>query len=57
MARIVNVHHVDKGAFIKGNVEVDVEEVVMVFERSPTYAEVVERCKEELKWTNPNDVV
>ena len=36
MARIVNVHHVDKGAFIKGNVKVDVEEVVMVFERSPT---------------------
>ena len=57
MARIVNVHHVDKGAFIKGNVEVDVEEVVMVFERSPTYAEVVERCKEELKWSHHNDVV
>ena len=30
MARIVNVHHVDMGAFIKSNVEIDLEEVVMV---------------------------
>ena len=36
--------------------EVDLEEVVMVFEHSPTYAEVVERCKEG-KWTHRNDVV
>src|ERR1041385_5114919 len=57
MARIVNVHHVDKGAFIKGNVEVDLEEIAMVFENIPTYAEVVERCKEELKWTHRNYVV
>ena len=51
------MHRVDKGTFIKGNVEVDLEEVVMVFEHSPTYAEVVKRCKEELKWTHRNDVV
>ena len=57
MARIVNVHHVDKEAFIKGNSEFDLEEVEIVFEHSPTYAELVERCKEELKWTHQNDVV
>src|SRR3954465_3227890 len=57
MARIINVHHVDKEAFIKGNGEFDKEEVVVVFEHSPTYAELVERCKEELKWTHQNDVV
>jgi len=47
MARIVNVHHVDKEAFIKGNSEFYLEEVEIVFEHSPTYAELVERCKED----------
>ena len=47
----------DKEAFLKGNVEANLEEVLMVFARSPKYAEVVKRCKEELKWTDPNDEV
>ena len=51
------MHHVDKEAFIKGNSEFDLEEVEMVFEHSPTYVELVERCKEEFKWTHQNDVV
>ena len=56
MARIVNVHHVDKAAFLKGNTECDPEEVVMVFGTSPTYAEVVERVRNDLKWMEPSDV-
>ena len=56
MARIVNVHHVDKAAFLKGNTECDPEEVVMVFGTSPTYAEVVEKVRNDLKWMEPSDV-
>ena len=34
MSRIVNVHHVDFAAFMKGDVDyVDPEEIVMVFEK------------------------
>jgi hypothetical protein len=56
MARIVNVHHMDKAAFLKGNAEcVDPKEVVMVFTTSPTYAEVVERIRFDLKWMEPSD--
>jgi hypothetical protein len=43
MARIVSVHHVDKKAFLKGNDEVDLEEVAMVLDRSPNYVEVMEK--------------
>ena len=47
MARIVNVHHVDKEAFFSNNEEeiVDNGEKVMVFANSPTYAEVVARVR------------
>jgi hypothetical protein len=56
MARIVNVHHMNKAAFLKGNAEcVDPKEVVMVFTTSPTYAEVVERIRFDLKWMEPSD--
>lgn len=41
MKRIVHVHHVDKDAFLKGNIEPDPEELDLVFDRSPNYAEVV----------------
>ena len=34
MARIVHVHHVDKDAFLKGNIEPDPDELYLVFERS-----------------------
>src|SRR4051812_35848498 len=57
MARIVHVHHVDKDAFLKGNIEPDPDELDIVFERSPTYAEVLEKVRIELKWMDPCDVV
>src|SRR5664279_4030819 len=57
MDKIVSVHHVDKDAFLKGNIEHDPEEVVLVFDRNPNYAEVVEKVRIELNWMDPNDVV
>jgi hypothetical protein len=57
MARIANVHHIDKASYLKGNVDcVDPDEVVMVFATSPTYAEVLERVMMDLKWMEPSDV-
>ena len=56
MARIVSLHHVDKDAFLRGNVEADLHEVVMVFDTSPNYEEVVEKVRNELKWMDPSDV-
>jgi hypothetical protein len=35
---IVHVHHVDKDAFFKGNLEPNPEEVDLVFDRSPSFA-------------------
>jgi hypothetical protein len=55
MARIVSVHYVDKDEFMKGNVELDPDEVVMVFERSPNYVEVVEKVRIEFKSMSPTD--
>jgi hypothetical protein len=58
MARIVNVHYVDKEAFFSNNPEyVDNEEEVMVFGTSPTYVEVVARIREVLKWMDPMENV
>ena len=57
MSRIVHVHHVDKDAFLKGNMEPDPDEVDLVFERSPTYAEVLKQVRIELNWMDPSDVV
>ena len=57
MARIVHVHHVDKDAFLKGNMEPDPDEEALVFERSPTYAEVLEQVRIDLDWMDPSDVV
>jgi hypothetical protein len=42
MAGIFNVQHDDKEAFLKDSVKVDLEDV-MVFDRSPNYAEVLEK--------------
>ena len=39
MERMVSVHHVDKDAFLKGNVEHDSKEKVVVFDHSLNYAE------------------
>ena len=57
MDKIVCVHHVDKGAFQKGNIEHDPEEVVLVFDRDPNYEELVKKVRIELNWIDPNDVV
>jgi hypothetical protein len=57
MARIVIAHHADKEDILKGNVEVDPKEVMMMFDRSPNYAEVLEKLRIELKWCEPSDVV
>jgi hypothetical protein len=57
MARIVHVHHVDRDSFLKGNIEPDPDEVDLVFERSPNYAEVLEQAKIDLNWMDPNYVV
>ena len=57
MARIVHVHHVDKDAFLKGNIELDPDEIDLVFESSPNYAEVLEQVRIELHWNEPSDIV
>ena len=57
MEKMVSVHHVDKEAFLKGNVEHDSEEKVVVFARSPNYAEVVVKVRIALNWTEPNDLI
>jgi hypothetical protein len=38
MARIIHVHHVDKEAYLKGNMDPDPDELDLLFERSPAYA-------------------
>jgi hypothetical protein len=48
MTRIVHVHHADKDAFLKGNIEPDPDEVDLVFERSPNYADVLEQVRIDL---------
>ncbi|KAK1608864.1 hypothetical protein QYE76_032537 [Lolium multiflorum] len=57
MERIVHVHHVEKDAFLKGNIEPDPEEVDLVFDLSPSFAEVVAQVRVELNWNEPNDGV
>ncbi|KAK1650572.1 hypothetical protein QYE76_068377 [Lolium multiflorum] len=57
MARIVHVHHVDKDSFLKGNIDPDPDEVDLVFERSPNYAEVLEKVRIDLNWMDPSNVV
>ena len=57
MARIINVHHVDKDAFLRGNIEPDLHEFDLVFERSPTYAELLEGVRIDMNWMDPRDVV
>jgi hypothetical protein len=53
----MNVQHVDKASYLKGNVDcLDPNEVVMVLANSPSNAEVVGRVMMELKWMEPSDV-
>jgi hypothetical protein len=57
MARIVHVHHVDKDAFMKGNIEPDPDELEVLFECSPTYVKVLEQVRIELNWMDTSDIV
>ena len=57
MERIVHLHHVDKDAFLKGNIEPDPDEHDLVFDRSPNYAEVLKQVRIVLHWNEPCDVV
>ncbi|KAE8769917.1 hypothetical protein D1007_58416 [Hordeum vulgare] len=53
----VYVHHVDKDAFLKGNIDPDTDELDMVFDFCPRYAELVEQVRKDLNWMDPSDVV
>ena len=57
MARIVHVHHMYKDAFLRGSIEPDPDERDIVFERSPSYAEVLEGVRDELNWKEASVVV
>jgi hypothetical protein len=57
MARIVHIRHVDEDAYLKGNIEPDPDELDLVFERSPTYAKVLEQVRIELNWMDPSDII
>jgi len=52
----VFVHHGDKEAFLKGNIEPDPDELDMVFDNSPSYAELLEQVRKDLNWM-PSDIV
>ena len=56
MARIVHVHHMDKDAFVKGNIEPDPDELDLVLD-SPNYAEILVQVRNELHWNEPSDFV
>jgi hypothetical protein len=43
--------------FLKGSIEPDPEELDLVFDRSPNYAEVVAQVRIDLNWNEPNDGV
>ncbi|KAE8808019.1 hypothetical protein D1007_15572 [Hordeum vulgare] len=53
----VYVHHVDKDAFLKGNIDPDPDELDMVFDLCPSYAELLEQVRKDLNWMDPSDVV
>ena len=57
MERLVSVHHVDKEAFLKGNIDHDPEEIVVLFDRSPNYVELMKKVRIALNWKDPNDLV
>ncbi|KAK1687030.1 hypothetical protein QYE76_047878 [Lolium multiflorum] len=44
-------------SFLEGNIEPDPEEVDLVFDLSPSFAEVVAQVRVELNWNEPNDGV
>ncbi|KAE8803900.1 hypothetical protein D1007_20160 [Hordeum vulgare] len=56
MDKIVNIHYVDKEAFMNVAI-VDKYEEVLTFLDSPTYEEVVAETQISLKWVDPSDQV
>ena len=52
----MNIHYVDKEAFLNVDI-VDKYEEVLIFLKSPTYEEVVEETRIRLKWVDPSDQV
>ena len=53
----VFVHHGDKDAFLKGNKEPDPDEFDMVFDSSPSYAELLQQVRKDLNWMDPSDII
>ena len=53
----VYVHHGDKDAFLKGNIEPDPDELDIVFDSSPSYAELLQQVRKELNWMDLSDIV
>ncbi|KAE8791564.1 hypothetical protein D1007_34022 [Hordeum vulgare] len=53
----VYLHHVDKDAFLKGNIDPDPDKLDMVFECSPSYAELLEQLRKDFNWMDPSDVI
>lgn len=56
MVRIVNVHYIQKAAFMNAEI-VENEEEVFAFVKNPSYEEVVEQIKIVLNRMNPSDQV
>src|SRR3989337_2417730 len=54
MGRLVNVHYMDKKAFLSNNANADTGEEPMVFDTSPNYEEVVAKVRHVLKWMDTN---
>ena len=55
MDKLVNVHYLDKAAFMHGNAGEGEE--AMVFETSPSYDDIVVKVRNVLNWINPSDGV
>src|SRR3990170_4979932 len=55
MDKLVNVHYLDKAAFMDGNA--DEGEEAMVFDTSPSYDDIVVKVRSVLNWINPSDGV
>ncbi|KAE8778393.1 hypothetical protein D1007_48694 [Hordeum vulgare] len=56
MKNIMNIHYVDKEAFMNVDI-VDKYEEVLIFLESPSYDEVVEETPTRLKWVDASDQV
>ncbi|KAE8803160.1 hypothetical protein D1007_20929 [Hordeum vulgare] len=53
----VYVHHMDNDVFLKGNIDPDPDELDMVSDFCPSYAELLEQVWKDLNWMDPSDVV